>query len=127
MTNINRDYIIIINANFTPFIGDKFQLVKRDTPIKFKQHDKNSANLIIVVVGCNPYLQLTMDLISPSGEVDTYTPEIYDIKDDIYFYEVKLKNKVLEEIGVYRYQFSVLDGTRKILTDIDKLKVEQCL
>lgn len=125
--NINRDYIITINANFTLFIGGKFQLVKRDTPIKFKQHDKNSANLIIVVVGCHPFLQLTMDLISPSGEVDTYTPELFDIKDDVYFYEVKLKNKVLEEIGTHSYQFYVFDGTRKISTNIDKLKVEQCL
>ena len=126
--NINRDYIITINANFTsPYIGDRFQLVKRDTPMKFKRHDRNSANLIIVVTGFQPGLQLTMALASPSGEVDTYTPEIYDIKDDIYFYEVKLKNKVLEEIGTHSYQFYVFDGTRKILTDIDKLKVEQCL
>ena len=125
--HINRDYMIIINANFTLFIGGKFQLVKRDTPIKFKQHDKNSANLIVVVVGCHPILQLTMALASPSGEVDTYTPELFDIKDDVYFYEVKLKNKVLEEIGTHSYQFYVFDGTRKISTNIGKLKVEQCL
>lgn len=123
--NINRDYIIIINANFTPFIGDKFQLVKRDTSIKFKRHDKNSANLIIVVVGCNSYLQLTMDLISPSGEVDTYTPELFDIKDDIYFYNVKLKNKVLEEIGTHSYKVFLSDGNVATTTNIDKLKVLQ--
>lgn len=122
--NINRDYMIIINANFsTPDSGDRFQLEERDTPIKFKRHDKNSANLIIVVVGCNPYLQLTMALASPSGEVDTYTPELFDIKDDVYFYKVKLKNKVFQEIGTHSYKFSVFDGTRKISTDIDKLKV----
>ena len=127
--NINRDYMIIINCDFSsPHIGDRFQLVERDTPPCFKRHDLNSANLIIVLTGINdPTLTLTMGLASPNGEVDTYTPELIDIKDDVYFYEVKLKNKVLQEVGVHRYQFFVSDGTRKISSAIGKLKVEQCL
>ena len=126
--NINRDYMIIINCDFSsPHIGDRFQLVKRDTPLRFKRHDLNSANLIIVVTGFAPGLTLTMGLASPNGEVDTYTPELIDIKDDVYFYEVKLKNKVLQEVGVHRYQFFVSDGKAKISSAIGKLKVEQCL
>lgn len=120
--------MIIINCDFSsPNIGDRFQLVERDTPPRFKRHDLNSANLIIVLTGFEPGLELTMGLASPNGEVDTYTPELFDIKDDVYFYEVKLKNKVLQEIGVHRYQFFVSDGKAKISSAIGKLKVEQCL
>ena len=126
--NINRDYMIIIHCDFTtPNIGDRFQLVERDTPIKFKRHDLNSANLIIVVTGFEPGLELTMGLASPNGKVETYTPELIDIKDDVYIYEVKIKNTVLQDIGVHKYQFFVSDGKAKISSAIGKLKVEQCL
>ena len=124
--NINRDYMIIINANFTSlFIGDRFQLVKRDKPMTFKRHDLNSSNAFIVVTGVSdPTLTLTMGLAAPSGKVDTYTPEVIDIKDDVWIYEVKFNFK---EVGTYKYQFFISDGKRKISSDIDKLKVEQCL
>lgn len=124
--NINRDYMIILNCEFTsPFIGDRFKLVKREKAMTFKRHDLNSSNAFIVVTGVSePGLTLTMGLASPSGRVETLQPELIDIKDDVYIYEVKFK---FEEVGTHKYQFFISDGKRKISSDIDKLKVEQCL
>ena len=47
MPNINRDYVVTIIMDLDRTYGKKFELVKRDKPMRFKKHDLNSANFFV--------------------------------------------------------------------------------
>ena len=130
MANINRDYIVQINCNFDKQYWKEFELVKRDKPMVFYKDDRNSANFFVLIKGFKPELKLEMGLLYPieCKRVETYEPILRGTQDDTYIFEVVLNNTVLSTPGTFKYQFFILDDTGKqIASDIDKLKVKDCL
>ena len=130
MANINRDYVVSIKMDLDCTYNKKFDLVKRDKPMTFKKDDRNSANFFVLVKGFKPELKLEMGLLYPieHKRVETYEPILRGTQDDTYIFEVILNNTVLSTPGTFKYQFFILDDTGKqIASDIDKLKVKDCL
>lgn len=131
MANINRDYIVEINCDFDRQYWKEFELVKREKAMTFKKHDRGgSGNFFVLVKGFKPDLKLTMGLLYPieHKRVETYEPVLRGTQDDTYIFEVVLSNTVFESPGTFKYQFFISDDTGKeIASDIDKLKVKDCL
>ena len=131
MANINRDYIVEINCDFDRQYWKKFELIKRDKPMAFKKHDRGgSGNFFVLVKGFKPELKLEMGLLYPieCKRVETYEPILRGTQEDVYICEVVLNNTVLSTPGTFKYQFFITDDTGKqIASDIDKLKVKDCL
>lgn len=130
MANINRDYIVEINCDFSTEFNKKFELVKRDKPMVFFKDDRNSGNFFVLVKGFKAELKLEMGLLYPieHKRIETYEPILKGTQDDTYIFEIVLNNTVLSTPGTFKYQFFISDNTGKeIASDIDKLKVKDCL
>ena len=132
MPNINRDYIVQINCDFDRQYWKEFNLVPRATPMEFKKDDRGSGNFFIIVKGWKQELTLKMGLLFPLQHA--HIQEIYPVfkgveGQDTYIFEVQLSNEVLNTVGTFKYQFFAEDkATGKVLSsDIDKLKIKDCL
>ena len=130
MPNINRDYVVSIKMDLDCTYNKKFDLVKRDKPMRFKKDDLNSANFFIVVTGFKPELTLKMGLLYPLElkRFEIYEPVLRGTQDDSYIFEVQLDESVLKNPGKFKYEFYIeTEQGTKITSDNDVFKVDNCL